>query len=142
MTLCAPTSTDRHMTDAQTRPTTGFDWHDADCGFYEGHGFDGEPLTLPCDCGFPAAIAQVEREARQQALTDAIAADPRDRLRQTLTENGIPATAPTGLHSWRCEYYLDIDPAKGGGPCDCVETLLDDLCAAVIDTLTRLRDGT
>jgi hypothetical protein len=58
------------------------------------------------------------------------------RIRQVLTDWGIDAvsSAPDyGIHSWRCAYYLDVDPAKGGGACDCVDRLVADLVVATED---------
>ena len=60
----------------------------------------------------------------------------RSALRQVLVDNGVDQLSNIGLHSWRCDYYLTIDPAKGGGPCDCVDELLDGLVMAVTPFLT------
>ena len=46
----------------------------------------------------------------------------RDDIERVLRENGISETAPSDLHSWRCE-YPDMHPH----PCRCFTELVDDL---------------
>lgn len=52
-----------------------------------------------------------------------------DTLRAAITtalaENGVNSRAPSGIHSWRCEY-----PDRYG-PCSCLDELVDDLVRAV-----------
>lgn len=51
-------------------------------------------------------------------------ATARDNYRRILAENGVGD--PGGdLHSWRCRQY---------GPCDCLDSLLDDLVAVEAPT--------
>jgi hypothetical protein len=57
--------------------------------------------------------------AREQVKAKAIAT-----VRQTLTDWGMDQLDAQPPHSWRCAYYKDIDPAKGGGPCTCVEDVV------------------
>lgn len=56
----------------------------------------------------------------------------REALRKALAENGIAGSTNDGPHSWRCDYYLTIDPARGGGPCDCIDLLVDGLERAAL----------
>ena len=46
--------------------TGRFDWHDSQCGGMGTTGFDGAPLTLPCDCAMP----EMFRSAYESGRTD------------------------------------------------------------------------
>ena len=50
-----------------------------------------------------------------------------DTIDKVMRSYGMHALDNETLHSWRCEYYKDID-----GPCDCYEDFLAELTAAVI----------
>lgn len=39
--------------DHWTKDHPRFDWHDSQCSGMETTGFDGHPLTMPCDCAMP-----------------------------------------------------------------------------------------
>ncbi len=55
-------------------------------------------------------------------------------LARALEANGITATAPDGMHSWRCEY-----PDRYG-PCDCLAGLsMSDLAAVLAPLLDQAR---
>ncbi|SKF61465.1 Uncharacterised protein [Mycobacteroides abscessus subsp. abscessus] len=50
--------------------------------------------------------------------------DLRYALTRALVENGVSISAPSSIHSWRCEYPRQY------GLCDCFKRLLDDLVQA------------
>ena len=51
-----------------TRQEEGrYDWHDSSCGGGTWDGFDGLPVTLPCDCGMPDLFRQAFADGLREA---------------------------------------------------------------------------
>ena len=51
----------------ETEHRPSYDWHDSSCGGSETSGFDGKPLTLPCDCEMPRLFAAAFRDGLAEA---------------------------------------------------------------------------
>ncbi len=62
-----------------------------------------------------------DRHTPECGCEDASADTLRNRIAETLRENGMHETAPSTIHSWRCEY------PERYGPCPCFAYLVDDL---------------
>ena len=83
------------MSDPMTpRTVSRFDWHDSSCGGMDTTGFDGKPLTLPCDCGMPDMFRSAYESGRGESIASWLASPEAE---EALARALVAGDNPTNL---------------------------------------------